>query len=385
MREWKELRRFQALKHSARSIVFYAEDAASLVYFEPLIKELTQGRGRDICYLTSSPNDPLLRARNDKVRAFYIGSGAARIYLFLSLKADVLIMTMPDLQTFHIKRSKVYPVHYVYVFHSIVSTHLNYRQGAFDRFDTILCVGPHHLKEIRATEAAYGLKAKNLLEHGYARLDRLLEENAYRKQQLPAERQGKKRILVAPSWGVHGLLETRGLEITKVLLEAGYQVIVRPHPVTRRKWPRVIKVLEDKFRGNPDFVLESDIRSQESLHKSDCMISDWSGVALEYAFALERPVLFVDVPKKVNNPNFKDVSCQPLEVAIREEIGTIVPLEQIDKIPEKIEALFWDKADFQERIRKIRSRTVFNIGRSAEVGAGYIVQIADKCKNQVNK
>ena len=32
------------------------------------------------------------------------------------------------------------------------------------------------------------------------------------------------------------------------------------------------------------------------------MVSDWSGVAMEFAFGLERPVLFIDVPRKTNNP-----------------------------------------------------------------------------------
>ena len=35
-----------------------------------------------------------------------------------------------------------------------------------------------------------------------------------------------------------------------------------------------------------------------SLYQSDLMISDWSGVAFEYAFAFNKPVIFCDVPKK---------------------------------------------------------------------------------------
>ena len=32
------------------------------------------------------------------------------------------------------------------------------------------------------------------------------------------------------------------------------------------------------------------------------MVSDWSGAALEYSFGLKKPVIFLDLPKKVNNP-----------------------------------------------------------------------------------
>ena len=385
IREWKELHRFYSLESDARSIAFYAEDATSMVHFEPIIKELTENLGRVVCYITSSQDDPILVAKNDKIRAFCVGSGVIRTRLFLDLKVDVLVMTMPDLETFHIKRSRAYPVHYVYLFHSIVSTHLIYRKGAFDRFDTILCVGPHHIEEIRATETVYGSKAKNLIEHGHGCLDALIAEHSRGKQRIPSGGDEKTRVLVAPSWGPNGLLETRGYEIVKILLDAGYHVTVRPHPVTTRKWPKAVKTLKAEFQRNPHFVLETDIRSQGSLQSSGCMISDWSGVALEYAFALERPVLFVDMPKKINNPNFEDISCEPLEVAIRTKIGDVVSPDQLNTVPEKIESLCENHHDFKERIRQIRSRTVFNIGRSGAVGAKHIARIADECKNRINR
>ncbi len=150
--------------------VFYAEDGASWVHFEPVIRALATTHGRGVCYLTSSPRDPVLEREDEAVRAFYIGDGACRTFLLRILEAGVVVMTMPDLETFHIKRSK-YPVHYIYLHHSIVSTHMIYRRGAFDGFDTVFCVGPHHLAEIRETEALYGLKPKLLVEHGYGRLD----------------------------------------------------------------------------------------------------------------------------------------------------------------------------------------------------------------------
>ena len=43
------------------------------------------------------------------------------------------------------------------------------------------------------------------------------------------------------------------------------------------------------------------------------MISDWSGVAIEYAFAFEKPVLFIDTPQKINNPDCYQIDIVPLE------------------------------------------------------------------------
>jgi len=133
-REAQELRNFESLEQHERSIVFYSEDNFSIINFEPILNELTINLQRQVCYLTSSPNDPMLTTENKNIKAFFIGDGTIRTKLFLTLKADVLVMTMPDLGTYHIKRSKVHPVHYVYIFHSMVSTFMTYRKGAFDIF-----------------------------------------------------------------------------------------------------------------------------------------------------------------------------------------------------------------------------------------------------------
>ena len=144
--ERKELEKFNKLNLDERSIVFYSEDVSSFVHFEEIIYELTEKIGCQICYVTSAKDDPILANPNKKIKTFYIGLGATRTKFFMELKADILVMTMPSLETYFIKRSKVYPVHYVYIFHSIVSTHTIYRKGAFDHFDSIFCAGPHHIE-----------------------------------------------------------------------------------------------------------------------------------------------------------------------------------------------------------------------------------------------
>ena len=382
-REWKELKKFESLEPSIRSIVFYAENAGSIVHLQPLIDELTESLERDICYITSNSSDPILTTKNNKIHAFYIGNGTARTKLFLSLKADVLVMDMPDLETFHIKRSKSYPVHYVYIFHSMFSVHSYLRKGAVDHFDTIFCVGSHHIKEIQTTEDVYGLKTKNLIEYGYGHLDTLLEKTLTLRQQIPSNN-GKKHIIIAPSFGVNSLLEIKSLEIIKILLDAQYHVTVRPHPITTRKSPNIIKRIQDEFQSNSDFILETDISSYDSFYASDCMISDWSGVSMEYAFSLERPVIFIDVPKKINNPDFEDIHCEPIEISIRTEIGDVISPDQLDELPNKINSLLENLEKFRKRIHEVRLRTVFNIGRSKIIGAKHIAKIADECK-AINK
>lgn len=371
---WLGLRRFNALPEHERRIVFYSEGAAYWVHLGPLIEHLTRDHGRTVCYVSSSASDPGLAWDDEKLRPFMIGSGMARTVMFRTLEAGVLVMTMPDLDRFYMKRSP-HPVHYVYVHHSLASTHMIYRTGAFDHFDTIFCAGPHHVAETRATERLYGLRAKNLFEHGYGRLDAIMRERRTGDALSPPGT--RRRILVAPSWGRHGLLESVGPELVAALLAGGHDVTVRPHPQTEKLWPAAIDELRRRFQDRPGFALETDMVSQASFHAADVMVSDWSGAAFEFAFGLERPVLFVDVPRKVNNPEYERLNLVPLEASARGDVGSVLALDRLTEAPALIERLAAERPAMAERIRATRSRWVFNVGQSGAAGAREIVRIAE--------
>ena len=286
-------------------------------------------------------------------------------------------MTMPDLETYHIKRSKTYPVHYIYIFHSMISTHLGYRKEAFDHFDSIFCVGDYQIKEIRSAERIYGLKPKNLIPCGYNHLDNLIIKYS---NIIKSNSKNQIQILIAPSWGEEGLFEKCGDKIISLLLELGYKIIFRPHPMTRKKSIKKIHQIEKSFASNHNFILEEEITNFDSFLFSDLMISDWSGAALEYAFTLEKPILYVDVPKKKNNPNFLDIPHIPIEESIRDKIGEIISVENIELIPIKIEELL-KKSDFwKSKIKKVKNEMIFNIHKSDKIGAKEIMKIL----NQLN-
>jgi hypothetical protein len=372
---WSSLRRFNKLGRADREIVFYAESRADWPHLGPILEELTGRLGRSVCYVTSDEADPLLAAESPRIRAFYVGEGSTRTTFFRLLDATVLVMTLPDLETFHLKRS-VHPVHYVYVFHSMVSTHMIYRKGAFDAYDTILCVGPHHEAEIRRTEEVYGLAAKALVPHGYARLDAILASAAPRRTDS-AEAGRPRKLVLAPSWGDCSFIEAPvGAELIGRLLDAGHEVALRLHPMTVRRFPKLSGELAQRF-SDRTFRVETDMREQASLHEAELMIGDWSGAALEYAFGLERPVLFVDMPKKVNNPEYERIGLRTIEESIRTEVGAIVaPGDPSAALP-LVEELCGDPDAFRVRLREARERAVYNIGRSASVGAAEVARLAD--------
>ncbi len=368
--EWKNLEKIKRLTDKGCSIVFYAENKASMNHFRLLLLELTEIRNLQVCYVTSIKDDSVFSLKNKNIFAFHIGDGVVRTKFFLTLKVKILIMDMPDLDIFHIKRSKVYPVHYIYLFHSMFSIHSYLRDHAIDNYDTIFCVGKHHENEIRETEKFYKLKEKILVPYGYGRLDTLLKEKeVFQKTELTS-----KLILITPSYGSNNLLEVCGIEIIELLLKFNFKVMLRPHFKIIQDSVNLINLIKEKFSKNPNFILETGVIPTQLFHNSICLISDWSGISFEYAFTFERPVIFIDVPKKVLNPNSDNLSNKPIEISLRNQIGNVVSPNNLESILDILKNIPENDLN-SKKIQQIRSETVFNIGESAKIGANYIVQL----------
>lgn len=363
---FKDYLRFSALPGQDRKFVFYSQSEDDWVHLGPVVKALIELTPGNLCYVSSTGGDPGRNFQHARLLTFTIGSGLLRTQFLNSLEARILVMSMPDLGTYQIKRSAG-TRHYAYIHHSLVSTHMAYRPGAFDQFDSIFCSGPHHWEETRMYEAAHHLEAKQLHQHGYGRLDDLLA--------LTPTKGDGRTLLVAPSWGPQGLLENHASHLLDILTGAGFQVIVRPHPQTCRYAPSVIAGIGKRAAGDPRVTLEQGVADAASLVQADLMISDWSGVAFEFALGMLKPVIFVEVPRKVNDSAYVDLAREPLEVSARTRLGTIVDLANLEDLPGIITEALGRKDAARHSLAALREEMVYNLGRSAVAGAKCLMGI----------
>ena len=49
------------------------------------------------------------------------------------------------------------------------------------------------------------------------------------------------------------------------------------------------------------------MKINSTIFEADLMITDWSGIAYEYAYTTCKPVLFIDTPMKIMNPEYKKI------------------------------------------------------------------------------
>jgi YidC/Oxa1 family membrane protein insertase len=374
---WREYRRFRKLPRERRRIVFYSESRQDWHHFEPIVSLLSRELGCVVCYVTSDAADPGLASGNERVLPFLIRKGLLRTVFFQLLDADVLVLTMMDLGNFELRRS-VHPVHYVYLFHSLGSTHMADFAASYDHYDTILCAGPHHVREIQRREALKKLPPKRLVEHGYARLEALLAERA---AQPPLAQERPATLLIAPTWGESSLLNVCGERLVERLLDAGYRVIVRPHYMTTQQSPEVVAGIIARFGKHPRFEYEDRMGDTSSLFRAHLLVCDWSAMAIEWGLGLEKPALFIDVPARVRNPEWRALGLEPLESSIRSEIGAVLDPARLDEAPALVDKLLADPAKFRARAAELRARFVFNPGKSALVAASEIARIAEECSS----
>ena len=115
-----------------KKLVFYSESNGFYKYYKGMIEYILESTNLTIHYITSDYNDQIFElAKTEKhIKPYYIEEKKL-ITLMMKMDADVVAMTMPDINNYHIKRSYVRKdIEYVYIPHGIDSPNLTMRKGS---------------------------------------------------------------------------------------------------------------------------------------------------------------------------------------------------------------------------------------------------------------
>lgn len=261
-----------------------------------LIVEELIARKIHFAYYTMDLHDPALLIDNEYMHSKLYDKNKAASYQHLSkIKAKVLLATSPNIGTpgFPIKRSPNVEK-MLHIFHAFADISA-YHQGSLDHYDVVLTVGPHQGKYIREVEAARNLKAKRMIPVGLPYFDAQYIAHAELEGRVGVRE--RKTILVAPSWGAKGCLNEYGIDFVKELAEAGYDVIVRPHPQSYIAEPEFMAKCMSETAAYKNVVWDKEPVGSVSMEKSDMLVSDTSSIRFDYAFLYGKPVITLDIPK----------------------------------------------------------------------------------------
>jgi len=353
------------------NLVFYSEQSGFYKYFENIIKALVKKTDEPIYYITSDPKDQIFNCGIDQIKPYYI-SGNHLIALMMKLECKIVVMTTPDLEKYHIKRSKMKPdIEYIYTDHGCTSLNLTYRTGALDYFDTVFVVSHSQGVEVRAMEQLRKTKKKRIVKVGYGLIDNMIASYKAMEKQTNE----KPTILVAPSWQYDNIMDSCLDNLLDGLLCDKYRVIVRPHPQYIRRFPLQMESIIEKYKSRfgPDFAIETDFSSNVTVYTADMLITDWSSIGYEFSFTTNKPTLFVDTQMKVVNKDYQKIKMVPFDVSARNVIGKSVSKEQTRNIAPVIEELFANADAYGEQIENLKNEYFYNLGNSGEAAADYII------------
>ena len=321
---FKNINRFTSKKIK---IVFYSEGKTYLKYSYLLIKFLSKTYPNQILYVSSDKEDCF---ENPNIKNLYVGKKFLLQYFFLKIKAQNLFMTTTDLGNNILKKTKNVEK-YIYYFHAPVSTAKVYTSKAFDNYDVIFCNGDYQVHEIRKREDLKNLKKKQLFKSGYFYFD-------YLKKNLNLNNNNDE-ILVAPSWNHNekNFINEDFEEIIEMLLRKDYKVRFRPHPEHLKRSTIFLNRIREKFKLK-NFVFDLNIENVKSMEQAQCLITDNSGIAIEFTLILKKPVLYYESMEKIHNKNIEDYGeLFNLEDSVKKYFGYKFKNADIEKMNQLID------------------------------------------------
>jgi len=279
----------------------------------------------------------------------------------------------------------------VCIFHGQPSKGNTFLPHLLKQFQALFLLGPLQKDLYEKFASEHPTLAQNLqtFDVGYPKSDALLAGRYSRNavlQELGLEPE-RAVVLYAPAFDHGASLDRFGEDIVNELLNSKWSVIVKLHPVLmdplERKpfgkgidWATVFA----KFENNRRFRLYRPHAIDPVLAAADVMLTDFSGVALEFV-ALDKPVVYLDCPEFFNRTIAAEgygadpawVRDDPRANAGR-NAGQIVR-ELSDLLPALERALGYPE-ELAKKRSALRSRLLFNAGCALPVAVDRLRQLA---------
>ena len=385
-REKQDYKKFKSIAN--KHLVFYSEKSGFYKYYKDIINSLLKKSNVAIHYVTNDYNDQIfeIAKKEPRIKPYYISLKKTAVLMML-IETDIFVLTTPDINKYFLKRSFIKKdIEYIYVPHDAMSAHMAFAQDALNAYDTVFCSGPHVKRELQKIEEVDKLKQKNLVEFGFPFLDDLVR---MKEEELKTEKAHKtKQILIAPTWNEDNIMDSCLDDIIESLYKHDdYHLIVRPHPeYTKRNSYKLQQIVEKYKDYDPKkLTFELDFSTNKSIYTSDIIITDWSGISVEFCLATKKPAVFINTKMKVQNPDWEKLEITPVEIEIRDKFGKAIEKEDAKNIDETIAELIKNNKTYKKEIETYFETFIYNHGKSGECGAKYILQSLIEKKNKTKK
>ena len=362
----------EALKAGRKKYVIYNEGKQYWNVFKPVLDEFEK-RQIEVTYFTSYEEDPVFESDYKYVKKEFIGTGNKAFARLNLLAADIVLMSTPGLDVYQMKRSKNVK-HYAHIRHGTGDATM-YRLFGIDYFDSILLTGDYQINDLRYLENARGTKTKELVTVGCTYLDELKKK----MDSIPPETNHNFTVLLSPSWGPSAILSRYGEKLLTPLIETGWNIIVRPHPQSKKSENEMLEKLQDKYKDAKNLEWNYDRDNIFAMKKADIMISDFSSIIYDYTFLCDKPVMYVNADLDLRMYDASEVynedgsSKKIWQFETIEKIGIELKEEQFTNIKEIIQNA-GDSTELAEARKKAKAEAWMYIGEAGKNTVDFMIK-----------
>ena len=169
---------------------------------------------------------------------------------------------------------------------------------------------------------------------------------------------------MAPTWGRNGLLTRTGAMIPKMLAQAGFRVILRPHPQSFVSEPELMEKLAQELAPFDNIEWDRQPDGFASLSRAQLMVSDISGVIFDFAFVFLRPVVSVGAGPLKDGFEAWEIPHEAWEMSALDTLGKrILPGEE-NSVVDAVRSLLASEDRAREKILSLREQNVVNFGEA---------------------
>jgi glycosyltransferase involved in cell wall biosynthesis len=365
-----------------KKIVVFSISAAGFVQFIlPLYRELVR-RGKPTAFYLS-PDYPMKK----ELSVFqlsswrYIPARIARYFFLTDIYIEPEIMCRGPKSAIRIMIGHGQPVK--------VS---NWAENDLRSFNVYFLYGPleRELFELIKSEKPASTAHIRLVDVGYPKLDDLLQ-GRYRREEVLSSlglNTAWKTVIYAPAWDPNGSLRKYGEKVIKALLAIpDVNVIVKLHPVSLEpsnspnytfytggvNWVERFK----PFEKLPNFRHVADYLVDPLLAAADVMVTDFSGVALEF-MTQDRPVVYIDCPEFFEKTlrewrQDPDISKNDDRLNAGRNAGLVV--KDPSELAAAVRRSLNNPEEFSGKRKTLAARFLYNPGRGASTAAEEILKL----------
>ena len=284
-------------------LIFFVEGE----YLKPYINYLLQKK-KNYAIITFERNSYI----NFDER-YYFYSDFIKSVFFNSLNVKKFYTSTPALNSTIFRRSVNKSVKYIYIQHSPVSLSMAYEFNAFNYFDAVQVINKFQYDDLIEINKLYRKKI------------RPIKSKYYFLKNFKNLNNNINKLLIAPTWNTNFYKKEIHLKIKEILDNAKIDYEIRPHKMS---------ILKNEVNINDLINIGFNINTETlyNLNNYNNLITDWSGIYIEFAILKKIKPICINSDKKIRNNNSKKIKNDPAEIFLRDKLANVVEMNNLKDV-----------------------------------------------------